>query len=133
MNLKFIIKNFKFKIIQFKKYGFKYTFNRKYREQFILNELRIKRNRKNNLDQRKKYGNNWSRKAHRLRQRLFSRDGNICFWCEQTMRYDNATIDHIIPVCQQPRNNSLSNLRLIHESCRRQRDKKVLILNGKVK
>lgn len=47
---------------------------------------------------------------------LFKRDGNLCWLCDRSMSYDEATFDHVIPKCEGGPND-LSNMRLAHSWC----------------
>lgn len=91
------------------KYGIKYSFSQKFRKKCRKKE------------QRKRYGNYRSKSKHRKHQ-LFRRDGNRCFWCNGKMIWKTATIDHIVPVSVK-KDNSLANMRLIHDDCRVVRDR----------
>lgn len=88
----------------------RFIFDKKYKKRKIA-RLRYK----------KRLGSFNGEKLKRRRKRLF-KINKVCFWCGKKMKIENATVDHIIPVSKGG-NNKLSNLRLIHEDCRVQRDK----------
>lgn len=47
---------------------------------------------------------------------LWDRDGEICYLCNNPMRYPHVTIDHVIPLHRGGKDN-LSNYRLVHSLC----------------
>ena len=95
------------------KYGIKYFFNQDFR--------RIVKNKERNLKSRATYKSfNGNRKS--LKIALFRLNGNKCFWCNNKMTFQEATIDHIKPASQGG-SNKKDNLRLIHNDCRVERDR----------
>ena len=73
------------------------------------------------------YGN-FSRNRRNLKRTLLARN-KICFWCDTELTFETATIDHIVPAAVR-KDNSLKNLRLIHEDCRVMRDRAIAIDNA---
>jgi len=108
-----------------KKYGIKYYYSIDFRKKC--------RNRECTLRDRKKRGNAFRANHESLKIWLFRHKGKKCFWCNKNMDFEDATIDHIVPVSIE-KNNKKSNLRLIHEKCRVERDKLInkgiLKING---
>lgn len=96
-----------------RKHGLRYLLDKKYRKKCKYKDLRLK--------QRLRYGT-YRKRAKSLKNALFHRDGRICFWCNEPMQFNDATIDHVIPASVH-KNNKLSNLRLLHNSCRVERDR----------
>ncbi len=47
---------------------------------------------------------------------LWDRDGDICYLCSETMRYREATIDHVVPLAKDGADN-MTNYKLTHERC----------------
>lgn len=109
-----------------KLFGIRYWWDIEYRE--LMRKKKV--NRKTTLNRRKAYGGSWPRNTKRRKNALFRRDGNICFWCGNIIRRNEATIDHIIPR-KQGGSNNLENLRLVHNCCRVERDR--LIAKGIVR
>jgi len=108
-----------------KKYGIKFWFSQDYRRRC--------HNRKSSKRGQEVYGSGYKSRKKETKLKLFKIKGNKCFWCDKRMNFKTATIDHIIPVSQE-RNNTYSNLRLIHEECRAIRDNAIrngLIINPK--
>lgn len=55
---------------------------------------------------------------------LTDRDGRACRICKKDLTYyDEASIDHVKPVCKGGK-NELSNFRLVHRRCNRYRGKR---------
>ncbi len=48
--------------------------------------------------------------------RLWARDGNICYLCEQELDYRTVTLDHVIPLSKNGK-DAMSNYKLVHEFC----------------
>lgn len=48
--------------------------------------------------------------------KLWDRDGNICYLCEEIMKYNDVTIDHVIPLSKNGKDN-MSNYKLAHPFC----------------
>lgn len=99
-----------------KKHGLLYLYDREWRKRV--------RNRIRTLKSRTAYGKNWGRNIFRVKTQLFAWKGNVCFWCGRSMKYNEATVDHIKPVSQGG-GNEIQNLRLIHEPCRVERDRAI--------
>ena len=104
-----------------KKWGWRYYFDWEFRKRC--------RNRERTLKSRRLYGNNYSYKRKRFIRRYLALHGNSCFWCGKRMRMEEITVDHIKPVAQGGK-TEFSNMRLIHESCRVERDR--LINSGQL-
>jgi len=98
------------------KYGLRYYFSQEYRHK-IRNKEKSKRD--------KIYYGSFTGNRRSLKKWLFENRGNKCFWCGEVMKWDTATIDHIVPICKNHRDNSKKNLRLIHDECRVVRDKMI--------
>lgn len=98
-----------------RRYGIRYLFDKDFRRRM--------RNREHTLKDREKRGS-YIGNARSLKIALFRRDGNKCFWCTLPMKFHEATIDHIVPVSVR-KDNSKKNLRLIHDTCRRERDRAI--------
>lgn len=97
-----------------KKFGIRWYFSKKYRlacKKQLAKQTRLR-----------KYGN-FSRNRRNLKRKLLARN-KICFWCDTELTFKTATIDHIVPAAVR-RDNSLKNLRLIHEGCRVMRDRAI--------
>ena|SRR3990167_10954553 len=112
MKLKSQIKQLRQMWPRARRYGIKYLFNVSYRKKC--------RNKEKSKRTRKVYGTYFCWNRGKIKNRLLARS-RICFWCRQGLSFKEATIDHIIPITQGG-DNSLKNLRLIHEMCRRRRD-----------
>ncbi len=67
-----------------KKWGWKYLWNLEFRDRCRKKEAHRRGN--------KKYGN-YQKNAPSIRTALFGRDGNKCCWCDEPMKYKDATID----------------------------------------
>lgn len=51
-----------------------------------------------------------------IKQRIFERDGDVCYLCEQRIYYPTATIDHVVPLAKGGADD-MSNYRLVHPLC----------------
>lgn len=114
------------KIIQIKamtpnarKWGLRYYWDIDFRDKCRKKD----RNRKATLRGRTKYGS-FIGNRRKIKEYLFWKNGNICFWCGGKMKFKETTIDHIVPVSVK-KDNSIKNLRLIHDKCRVERDKAI--------
>lgn len=57
--------------------------------------------------------------------RLWARDGNICYLCEQELNYKTVTLDHVIPLSKGGK-DMMSNYKLVHEFCNIQKGNMLL-------
>ncbi len=59
----------------------------------------------------------WHKHEKRIiRDKLWERDGDICYLCYKPMEKIEATIDHVIPLCRNGKDDE-SNYKLAHEPC----------------
>ena len=106
-----------------KRYGIRVFWDKEYRAKVI----RKAKNRKRTLADRKRWGGSGRaspESKRKLKIRLFKILGNKCFWCRGRMFLNTSTIDHIVP-SSHGGNSKHSNLRLIHNSCRVERDRMI--------
>lgn len=51
-----------------------------------------------------------------IKNRLWDRDGDICYLCLKPMHYGSATIDHVVPLAKFGKDD-MTNYRLVHPLC----------------
>lgn len=51
-----------------------------------------------------------------IKSKLWDRDGQICYLCNENMSYREATIDHVIPLAKYGKDD-MSNYKLTHPKC----------------
>lgn len=101
---------------QIRHHGIRYPFDKKYRQKL--------KNKKHNERAKKVYGSSFRSNRKIIKTKLFRRDGNICSWCGQRLTFKTATVDHIVKRSEGG-SNALSNLRLLHAECHKQKDNPV--------
>lgn len=57
--------------------------------------------------------------------RLWDRDGDICYLCDQRMNYKTTTIDHEIPLSKGGKDD-MSNYKLVHPACNLEKGNMIL-------
>jgi CRISPR/Cas system Type II protein with McrA/HNH and RuvC-like nuclease domain len=60
-----------------------------------------------------------------LRMKLYLRDNGICQLCNMPVKFNEFTIDHIIPVSKGGRNN-FDNLQVSHRKCNEEKADKIV-------
>lgn len=67
--------------------------------------------------QRKQRKSKRTRVSRRFKQRLFWRDGGQCIYCYKPLRFDEATIDHIMPLTHRGRHRAKENMGIACYAC----------------
>ncbi len=57
------------------------------------------------------------RKRRRFRQRIFFRDRGICQLCEKPVRFDDMTLDHVVPLVHGGSDRHKENFVIAHQRC----------------
>ena len=118
--MKFLLERFRLEKI--KKHGIRFAFSKQYRKECNASDRKKRRN--SGLGQLRD-----NRRKRKVKQSLFIRDGNKCFWCGENITVKTSTIDHVIPIKFGGKSKQY-NLQLIHCNCRVDRDKLFRIIYG---
>lgn len=70
------------------------------------------------------------RLSRRFRQRIFWRDKGLCVYCENPVKFADATMDHIIPLVHRGKSRSKENIGTACASCNKQKAQLMLATPG---
>lgn len=80
-----------------------------------------------------KHDRNKMREEHNLRiftrKQLYKEQNKICIYCGKKISYENASLDHIIPVLHLEENIGINNLVMCCKKCNKNKDSYFVFTN----